>query len=200
MINFIRRVKDEVFSLIVENKIFLLFFLIPFVLGIVLAIIYLINFKEVLTIKNLIDTCLYKYLKCEISLFAYLIRRFLLFLLFFICIFAFHCNKFTQFLTFALVLYYSYFICFNMGIVIICFGFFGFLYALIMYLVLGILYLLLLLIMALFCKQCKMSGNYLGSCKKGYPICCVLVGALLVLNIIEIILLPILSSTFIIIL
>lgn len=200
MLKILKKIKDDIFSLLSESKVYLLFFAIPFTLGIILGIIYLVNFKEVLTIKNLIDFRLYRYLTNEISLFVFFLRNFFLLVLFNIFIFIFHLNRYTQFLCFVLILYLSYYLCFNTGIVILCFGFFGIIYSLVYYLIFGLCFIILLSIMIVFCRQCLLSGNYINSCKNGYPLIVFLMCASLVLCLVQLVLLPFMTSTFIIVL
>lgn len=199
MFNEIKKIKDDLKAKIFSQNIFLIFMLSIILLGIIIAIITVINANKYITISNLIDKAFYSYLKCDITIFSFFIKRFFLILILSIIIFLLNFNKYLSFLCFGLMLYLSYFIFFNLMVIIICFGFFGILYSLIM-LILYLAYLLLFLTLIMLCRNLTLcNGSYLSNCQKSLITFGVVFGALIIVLILEMILTPFLTSTFIII-
>lgn len=198
MTKFFQKLKNELIDCFCFNRFFLLFLLICFVFGIIIAIINLINLKEIIVLNNLSDCFLLDYLKNDIGLFAFFLKRFFLNLFIYLIIIVVCFNKYTSYILCFLMLYFGYIIVFNMGVFILCFGFFGLIFALINIFLIGICYIFLMIFLSFFCKK-SCGRNYFASVFSNYEGLCVLLLALLVLCLIEMILLPLLSSTFVVI-
>lgn len=198
MLKVINDFKSKIIEICKNNKLFLLEILLAFLMGVVIAIIYLINCKDFLTFKNLIDNTLFLYLKRNIGLFSFFIRKFFTFILFFLLIFFIFMNKFTKYLYLLVTLYLGYSIIFNMGIIILTFGFFGFIFAIIITLILGLAYFALFSIFAIDCNNCLCSNFYLNGFKNDILNFFLITILVLILLIVEIILVSIFSSIFII--
>lgn len=198
MTNFFKKLKEEFIKIINCNKLFLVFLLIAFCLGLIIAIINLVSLKSVIIFNNLADVCLLRYLGKEISLFSFFLQRFFAYLLLFCFVILLCFNKFTSFLICFLTLYLTYLFVFDMGVVIICFGFFGIIFAIVNILIFNLCYLCLIFSLSLFCKSCY-GRNYFNNLCCQYQFILILLLVLTVLCLLEMILLPLLSSTFIIV-
>ena len=198
MTNFFKKLKEEFIRITNSNKLFLVFLLISFVLGISIAIINLISFKNVICLKDLTDFCLSQYFANDISLFAFFLKRFFVCVLIFLFVILICFNKYTSFLLCLLTLYLAYMLVFNMGVVIVCFGFFGVIFAFINILMFSLLYLFIFLSLGLFCK-CVNCRNYFFNLCSCFQFPLFLMICLFILCLLEMLLLPFLSSTFIII-
>jgi len=198
MLKLLIDLKKKLTDCLITNKIFFILIVSTFFLGMIIAIIYLITFREVITFQNLIDYHLYAYIKQDINLFSFFIRIFFTFILLSVFLFLIFTNKITKYLFFLISLYFGYFIVFNMGVIIISFGFFGFIFAIIVTFLFGLMYFIFLSLIALNCNECSYS-NYFYNCKNRFNIFLALLIMFLILSILEILLMPLFSSTFIII-
>jgi len=190
--------KKQVIDCIKNNSLFSVLIFSAFFIGVVIAVINLITFKEILSFKNLIDVPLYLYIKQDISLFSFFIRKFFLVLLLCIISFLLCTNKFTKYIYLFICVYLGYVIVFNMGIIIICFGFFGFVFAFLITLLLNALYFLVLSLIVLNCNECLCLNNYFINFKNRLPLFLILLGFVLLVALIEMLLTALLSSIFII--
>lgn len=198
MTNFFKKIKEELIKTINANKIFLIFLLVSFVLGLIIAIINLVNLKNIIILKDLKDFCLLDFLKNDCSLFGFFLKRFFLSFLAIIFVILICFNKYTSYLLFLITLYFSYLIVFNMGVVIICFGFFGVIFAILNIFIISICYLFIIIFSGLYFK-CYCGKNYFVNIFSNYQLLLIFITLLLVLCLIEMILLPFFSSTFVII-
>lgn len=198
MNNFFKKLKEEFVRIYNSNKLFLVFLLISFLVGIIIAIINLISFKSIICLNNLIDVCLLGYFKKNISLFGFFVQKYFLCLFILILVFLVCSNKYSIYLLCALTLYFAYLIVFNMGVIILCFGFFGVIFAIFNILLTKLCFLLLCLFFGLYLKS-NCGCNYFANAIKNYKFLLIICLILFVLVLLEMILLPLLSSTFIII-
>ena len=136
------------------------------------------------------------YIVKEISLFSFFIKRFFLNLFVFGLILLLCFNKLCSYVVALITIYLGYSIIFNMGVLIICFGFFGFIYSLI-YLIVSFLLILSMIVFALNCRYHNCSHGYILSVIRCRTTIVCLLFVVLIL-ILETILTPILCSTFII--
>lgn len=190
--------KRNIFKSIKNNKIFFMFILSAFFIGVIIGVISLIAYKEIIVFKNLIDNPLYLYIKHDISLFSFFIRKLLLLLLIAVISFLLCLNKISKYLYLLISLYLGYLMIFNMGVIIICFGFFGFIFALINILLIGLLYFLILTLIVLNCNDCLCFNNVLMQCKNRLSVFLLLLVLLVIACVLEMLLVPLFSSTFII--
>lgn len=198
MTNFFKKLKEECARIFNSNKLFLVFLLISFLIGIVIAIINLISFKNIICLNNLIDLCLLGYFKKNINLFGFFLQRF--FLCFFVLglVIVVCCNKYSSYLLCALTLYMAYIIVFNMGVTILCFGFFGVIFSIFVIFLIKFSFLILCLFLGLYLQSsCK--TKYFSYVFSNYKFLLCFCFALFAVVLLETILLPLLSSTFIII-
>lgn len=198
MTNFFKKIKEELIRTINANKLFLIFLLVSFVFGLIIAIINLINLKNIIILKDLKDICLLGFLKNDCSLFGFFLKRFFLSILAIIFVVLICSNKYLSYLLFLLTLYFSYLIVFNMGVVIICFGFFGVIFAIINIFLISVCYLLIIIFSGLYFR-CYCGKNYFVNIFSNYQLFLCILAFLLILCLLEMILLPFFSSTFVII-
>ena len=199
MIDFIKNCFNKSKCYFKEHKFCCLITLACFFLGIIIAIITLINLKSVLSLNNLNDSLLLLFLKKEIGLFTFFIRRFFIIFLIVVVIFLLCFNKYLSFINCLLFVYLGYIICFNIGVITICFGFFGLIFSIIINLVFGILYSLCFLTMFLFFNNCCAKKSYIFNIKNNFNFLLFLLIFVLILLILETLLTPIFSSVFIVI-
>ncbi len=199
MKNLIKKIKEEIFYLVKKKPIFIIFFGLAFLIGTVLAIINLFAYREVLSFKNLINSNLFSFLKGNINLFSYFFRNFFVLILVFISVFLVNFNKYFSYIFFALMVYFSYILIFNAGIIIFCFGFFGIIFSFVYFLIINLLYLLIFFILYLFFYFSNKNNRYLCEIKQNCIFPLFLFCLIIILNILETILLPLFSSTFIIV-
>lgn len=196
---FLNEIKRKVLDCFKVNKVYFIFLISFFLLGVIIGLISVFTYFKILDINNLTDSCLLNYLKDKIGLFSFLIRRFFHIFLIFISIFIISFNKFTCFLNSVILLYLGYILIFNLSVIIICFGFFGVIYSLISILIIGLALNLLLIITMMICRDCCLCNfGFLNGCKDNFILFLILLALILVLCILEILLLPFLSSTFIV--
>lgn len=201
MNNFVYKLKREFKDCAKENKLFLVFLCSFFILGIVISIICYIKFRDVITIKNLTDKFLIDFLKGQKSIFSYCFLKFLKFLLIYFLVILLCYNNFSCYLICLYVLYFSYSLIFNLCLITLCFGFFGFIYGLFFILIFGLIYLILIISLSLFCKNyCKNCRGYFATICENYLGILIILGLTLILLILELIFVPILTKTFIIVL
>jgi len=198
MTNFFKKMKEELIRTINANKLFSIFLLISFVFGLIIAIINLVNLKNIIIIKDLKDFCLLGFLKNDCSLFGFFLKRFFLSLLAIIFVILVCFNKYTSYSLFLLTLYFSYLIVFNMGVVIICFGFFGVIFAILNIFLISLCYLLIIIFSGLYLRH-YCGKNYFVNIFSNYQMILCILAILLILCLIEMIVLPFFSSTFVII-
>lgn len=201
MNNFFNKLKRDYYEALKCNKLFLVFLLSFFVLGIIIAIICFIRFNSYLTIGNLTDKLMLDYLKRSCGVFRFFILRFLFYLLLVAIIVLLCCNKYSCFVVCFLMLYLGYNIIFNLCLITLCFGFFGFLYGLIVVFVLGLIFAFVLFSISILCCNClKSCYGYFKEIGNIYTLLLLAIGIIFVLLILQIILMSLLSSTFIIVL
>ena len=196
MLIFLKDLKRQVLECFAKKKVFLILIISTFLLGVIIAVISLFGLRDILSFRNLLDNPLCLYIKKDINLFSFFIRRFFLLLLCGCVCFLLILNKYTKYFCLLIFLYLSYFFVFNMGIIIISFGFFGLLFAIFVMLLFWLLYLFLLLCFVMLClnSNCKYSKDY-----KTYLIFGLFIMVLFfLLALLEMILTALLSSAFII--
>lgn len=198
MTNFFRKLKNELIECFCKNKFFLILFVCFFVFGVIVAIVNLINLKNIIILKNLTDNCLLDFLKGDLSLFGFFLRRFFGNILIFLIIFLLCFNKYSSFLVCFWALFCGYFIVFDMGVLIVCFGFFGLIFAFFNTFLLEICYVFLMLLLCFYCKNCC-GKYYFSEVFSNYQFLCLMIIFLLLLCFVDMILLSVLSSTFVIV-
>lgn len=201
MNNFICKLKRDYKDCLVNNKLFLVFFISFFILGIIIAIICYIQFRDIITIKNLTDKFLIDFLKGQKSIFGYCFLKFLKFILIYFLVILLCYNNFSCYLICLYVLYFSYSLVFNLCLISLCFGFFGFIFGLLFILLFGLMYLMLICSLSLFCKSyCKNCRRYFDIFYDNCQGFLIILGITLILLILELIFIPMLTKTFIIVL
>lgn len=202
MKNFLNKLKRDYLDCTNNNKIFLVFLLCFFVCGIVIAIICHFRFRDFLTLNNLTDKLLLNYIKKSSSLFSYFILKFFNLILISLILILICFNKYLSYLTCILMLYLGYCLTFNFCLIILLFGVFGFIYGLILLVIFGLIYSFILFSICLFCRNIHFCHNtsYFKELKNLLPIFLTCLIIIFILLILEIILMPMLSNTFIIVL
>ena len=200
MNTFFYKLKREFKNHVKENKLFLVFLFSFFILGIVISIICYIKFRDVITIKNLTDKFLIDFLKGQKSIFGYCFLKLLKFLLIYFLVILLCYNNYSCYLICLYVLYFSYSLIFNLCLITLCFGFFGFIYGLLFILIFGLIYLILIGCLSLLCKNCRNYRTYFATICENYLGILIILGLTLILLILELIFIPMLTKTFIIVL
>lgn len=201
MNNFIYKLKRDFKDCVENNKLFLVFLLSFFILGTIIAIICYIKFRDVLTIKNLTDKIFIDFLKGQKSIFGYCFLKFFKFVIVYILVILLCFNNFSCYVICLYILYFSYGLTFNLCLITLCYGFFGFIYGLIFLLIFGLLFLLLIVSLSLFCKNyCKNCKGYFNIFYDNWQEFLIILGITLSLLILELIFVPMLTKTFIIVL
>jgi len=191
--------KRKIINCFSKNKVYLIFLLSAFFIGFFIGIIVLIKYRSVIIIDNLTDSCLCEYLKEKISLLTFIFKRFFTIVLILLVILFISFNKYSCYLNALIFIYFGYILAFNTGVIIICFGFFGIIYSIISILFLGLVYSLILLMAMMICRDiCVCEFNYFIKLKENCLFFIALIVLLLFACILEIILLPFLTSTFLI--
>lgn len=200
MISYFNKLKKDVLDSIYINKLFLVFLLIAFILGVILAFICFFNFKNVITIKNLTDKLLLNYFKCNYSLFKFFILKLLLISSLIVFVIIICANKISKYLMCFISLYYSYCLIFNLCVISLIFGFFGFIFALTIVFLLGLIYFLLVIVLMLLClNKNNYCCNYFFNLRNILNYILIIYGLIFIILILEIIFIPLMSNTFIII-
>lgn len=199
MLSFLKEIKRKLMDCFHKHKIIFIFLMIAFFTGVLIGLISIINFRKIITIKNLTDSCLYTYIKDNSGLFIFFFKRFFRVIVILIAVIIISCNKYTYFINGLILLYLGYILIFNIGVIIICFGFFGLIYASISMLLLGLLYcfiILLTMLIGLDCNRCY--NGYIYGIKTNIILFLTIIVSILIISIVEMLILPFLTSTFLI--
>lgn len=198
MTNFFKKLKEECGNLLCGGKLFLVFLLIVFLLGLIIGIINVVNLRNYISCQNLLNKTMLCYLKHDISIFSFFFRRLLFVIIVYFCLILICFNKYTSFIFFLYVLYFSYALVFNMSVMIICFGFFGVIFSIVNILLLSLIQIFCYTWLVL-CLQ-KFSGKcYFQNLSCGYQMPLTILIFLLISVLLESLLLPIFSFTFIVV-
>jgi len=202
MKNYFNKLKEFLFDGILNNKIFLVFLLCFFVIGLIVAVISFVSFKDYISLYNLSDKLLLNHILHNFSGFKYFILKLLVYILIFFVVLLLCSNNILKYFISLIILYLSYNLLFNFLLITYIFGLFGCIFAIVNILIIGLINIALIIIFALICLQAKFEYNcynYFNSIYSILPVLLVIVAGFVVVLFLQALLIPILSNTFVII-
>lgn len=199
-------IKQIIITHILEHKCLYLIALIGVLIGFATGIFASIKYASIIECANIPDQILVGFLKQDVGIFSLFFSRFITLIFLFLVIILISCVPFLLFLNFIILIYKSFVLALTIGMIIILYGISGVILTIFVLLPCGLIFLFVLTGLIVVCTErgfnCKKYGMaFFSSCQPDFPtkiIFFLFCLAILVL-IVELLLLPIISVTFVIV-
>lgn len=203
MLNNLKELWDSIIFAIKKHKVFFFVFICCLLITLIIALITSINYFNYLTIQNLTDKLLVDYLNKKIGILGFFFKRFFQYIILFLLIYLFSCNKYTCFINIILCCYITFNIFYNIITLFALFSLFGLLHGLLICLICGLSCVLIMFFLIIFLYDfsgnCSKTSNYFTQFNSVSGFILIILILIFIISLYEILLIPFSTSTFVVV-